>query len=51
MPAQAGIHDTVQARSLRVAWVPAFMPEACLRHDAGMTAVESEPYTYIARKC
>src|SRR5262245_5795699 len=27
----------VSSRMWMVAWVPAFMPKACLRHDAGMT--------------
>src|SRR6476660_9411725 len=42
MPAQAGIHATGGAGRI-VAWVPAFVPEARLRHDAGMTLESDEP--------
>ena len=37
--AKHGDHISTRTLSGAVNWIPACMPEACLRHDAGMTPV------------
>ena len=37
IPAQARTHASLRNTGRKVAWMPAFVPEARLRHDAGMT--------------